>query len=103
MTAGSAEQAAGVSQISRAIGQVDQVTQRNAAAAEELSSTSQELAAQASALRQLMTFFRVSPGSNAPTGPAPAPEQRGAFSGWPAVGTGRRIPALLARSRERTT
>lgn len=70
VTAGSAEQAAGVSQISRAIGQVDQVTQRNAAAAEELSSTSQELAAQASALRQLMTFFRVSPGSNEPPTPA---------------------------------
>jgi len=55
------------------------VTQRNAAAAEELSSTSQELAAQASALRQLMTFFRVSPGSKAPLEPALAPEQPGAF------------------------
>ncbi len=79
VTAGSSEQAAGVSQISRAIGQVDQVTQRNAAAAEELSSTSQELAAQASALRQLMTFFRVSPDSKEPPGPALAPEQPGVF------------------------
>ena len=81
VTAGSSEQAAGVSQISRAIGQVDQVTQRNAAAAEELSSTSQELAAQATALRQLMTFFRVSPGSSTePSAPAPAPEQHPAFA-----------------------
>ena len=73
VTAGSAEQAAGVSQIGRAIGQVDQVTQRNAAAAEELSSTSQELAAQATALRQLMTYFNVSGRSGPPSTPA-APE-----------------------------
>jgi methyl-accepting chemotaxis protein len=39
--------------------QVDQVTQRNASAAEELSSTAEELAAQAESLQQMMTFFRV--------------------------------------------
>jgi methyl-accepting chemotaxis protein len=38
---------------------VDQVTQRNASAAEELSSTAEELAAQAESLQQMMTFFRV--------------------------------------------
>jgi methyl-accepting chemotaxis protein len=70
VSAGSAEQAAGVRQINQAIAQVDQVTQRNAAAAEELSSTSEELASQAEALRLLMSFFRVS--SEAPTSSPPS-------------------------------
>jgi methyl-accepting chemotaxis protein len=57
--AASAEQAAGVGQINKAMSQVDQVTQRNASAAEELSSTAEEMASQAEALQQLVSFFRV--------------------------------------------
>jgi methyl-accepting chemotaxis protein len=38
--------------------QVDTVTQRNASAAEELSSTSEEMASQSQQLQQMMTFFR---------------------------------------------
>lgn len=53
------EQAGGVAQINTAINQVDQVTQRNASAAEELASTAEELSSQAEALRELMGFFRV--------------------------------------------
>jgi methyl-accepting chemotaxis protein len=53
----SQEQASGVGQINKAMGAVDQVTQRNAAAAEELSSTAEELATQASALQDLIGFF----------------------------------------------
>ena len=56
----SGEQAAGVSQINRAISQVGLVTQRNAAGAEELSSTAEELASQAEALQDMISFFRVS-------------------------------------------
>jgi hypothetical protein len=41
------------------MGTVDQVTQRNASAAEELSSTAEEMAAQAAALQQIMGFFVV--------------------------------------------
>jgi methyl-accepting chemotaxis protein len=59
VSAASAEQAAGVAQINRAMGQVEQVTQRNASAAEELASTAEEVASQAEALKQLMEFFRV--------------------------------------------
>lgn len=59
VVASSKEQAASVGQINRAMGQVDQVTQRNAAAAEELSSTAEETNAQAEALLQLVSFFRV--------------------------------------------
>ena len=59
VTAASAEQSSGVTQINRAMSQVDSVTQRNASSAEELSSTAEELAAQSEQLQQLMTFFRV--------------------------------------------
>lgn len=59
VAAASREQSSGVAQINKAMGQVDQVTQRNASAAEELSGTSEEMASQAGALQQLMVFFRV--------------------------------------------
>lgn len=62
VTATSAEQASGVKQINQAMLQVDHVTQRNAAAAEELSATSEEMAAQAEALRELTAFFRLANG-----------------------------------------
>jgi methyl-accepting chemotaxis protein len=54
----SREQATGVNQMNKAMGQVDQVTQRNASAAEQMSSTAEELSAQSEALLQLMAFFR---------------------------------------------
>jgi methyl-accepting chemotaxis protein len=59
------------------MGQVDQVTQRTASAAEELSSTAAEMAAQAESLQQLLAFFRVSdeagasPRAATPARPAP--------------------------------
>ena len=55
----SREQSVSVAQINKAMVQVDQVTQRNAAAAEELASTAEELAAQAEALTEMMSFFRL--------------------------------------------
>lgn len=62
VAAASDEQSTGVTQINRAMGQVDQVTQQNASAAEELSVTAQQMAGQASSLQELMAFFRL-PGS----------------------------------------
>jgi len=59
MVAASAQQASGVTQMSKAMLHVDQVTQRNASASEELASTAEELSAQAEALQQLVSFFRV--------------------------------------------
>ncbi|MBN9683890.1 MULTISPECIES: methyl-accepting chemotaxis protein [unclassified Corallococcus] len=69
----SREQSIGVSQMNRAMTQVDQVTQRNASAAEELSSTAEEMATQAESLLQMMTFFRLMEGFsyNAPAMPRP--------------------------------
>jgi methyl-accepting chemotaxis protein len=79
----SREQAVGVAEVSRAMSQVDQVTQRNAAAAEELSSTAEEMAAQAESLQRLMGMFRAKddlareprsalPSQRFPTGNQPA-------------------------------
>jgi len=59
VTTASREQGAGVNQVNRAMTQVDQVTQRNASAAEELTSTAGQLATQAQALQKLMGSFRI--------------------------------------------
>jgi len=82
VAAATAEQAAGVSQINRALTGVDQVTQRNASASEELASTAEEMASQAESLQQLMAFFRVTGIADAPVrtpakAPKPAPEGNG--------------------------
>jgi methyl-accepting chemotaxis protein len=59
VTTSSREQSAGVNQVNRAMTQVDQVTQKNAAAAEELSGTAGLLTAQAQELQKLMSSFRI--------------------------------------------
>ena len=59
VAAASSEQAAGVSQINRALASVDEVTQQAASAAEELASTAEEMAGQASSLEQVIAFFRL--------------------------------------------
>ena len=59
VAAASREQSSGVNQINKAMGQMDQVTQRNASAAEELASTAEELSSQAEALQQLVAIFQI--------------------------------------------
>ena len=66
------EQSSGVSQMNRAMTEVDKVTQRNASVAEELSSTAEEMSAQAQSLRRLIGFFQIEapsadPGSRRPS------------------------------------
>jgi methyl-accepting chemotaxis protein len=53
------EQSASVGVITNVMGQVDQVTQRNATAAEELSGTAEEMASHAAMLAELVEFFRL--------------------------------------------
>jgi methyl-accepting chemotaxis protein len=55
----SADQAAGIEQVTRALGQVDDITQRNAAAAEQLAAMAEEMSAQADTLQRQVSFFRV--------------------------------------------
>ena len=74
VAAASQEQSRGVAQINKAMAAVDQVTQRNASAAEELSSTSEEMAAQAASLQELLSFFKVAAAAVQPAAPhAPRP------------------------------
>ncbi len=53
------EQNVNISQINQSVLQLDQVTQRNAAAAEQLASASEELSAQASLLQDNMSYFHL--------------------------------------------
>ncbi len=103
VAAASDEQATGVEQINRAMGQVDDVAQRNASAAEELASTAQEIAAQSESLRQELDIFRLSdeegaslphaaPVLVAPAAPAPRPGRRPAPPRGPASRSGRPDP-----------
>ncbi len=59
VAAASAEQSSGVGQMNRAMAQVDQVTQGNASAAEELASTAEELMRHAESLEKRIGFFRL--------------------------------------------
>ena len=59
IAASSEEQAIGAGQISQAISQVNQTTQHNASASEELAATAQELHSQAERLKQNIAFFRI--------------------------------------------
>jgi methyl-accepting chemotaxis protein len=69
VAAASTEQAAGVAQMNRSMLQVDQITQRNATASEELAAAAEEMSAQADGLRQLSDFFSLD--ENAASRPAP--------------------------------
>jgi len=75
VAATSSEQSSGVGQINKAMLGLNDVTQQNAAAAEELSSTAEEMAAQAEGLLQLVSFFRVD-GAEDPGAPRGRPGAR---------------------------
>lgn len=59
IAAASSEQSSGIDQINRAVSQMDQVTQSNAAQTEELSSTAQNLTVQAEQLQELVGSFKL--------------------------------------------
>ena len=104
VAATSQEQASGVAQINRAMGQVDEVTQRTASAAEELSSTAEGVAAQAESLRQLVGFFQVAEGqvTEGPEAAARVPPVRAPPAERPAPPTAR-VPAAVAAGERRAT
>jgi methyl-accepting chemotaxis protein len=75
IAAASQEQSQGIDQVNKAVTQMDQVTQANAAQTEELSSTAQALSTQAQQLQRLVARFRL--GETAPGATAPAPGPAG--------------------------
>ncbi|HEY5957570.1 MAG TPA: methyl-accepting chemotaxis protein, partial [Polyangiaceae bacterium] len=64
IAAASREQSSGIDQVNKAVTQMDQVTQSNAAQTEELSGTTENLAAQADRLREVVEQFHLNEGSN---------------------------------------
>ena len=59
ITAASQEQSAGIEQVNRAIGQMDQVTQQNAALVEEAATGAGALQAQAEKLGSVVAIFKL--------------------------------------------
>ena len=82
IASGSRDQALGVDQVNRSVAQMDQLTQTNAAGAEELSATASALATQAADLRALVSRFVVTD-----TGPTTR-EDRRSVRPPPAVASG---------------
>jgi methyl-accepting chemotaxis protein len=58
IAAASKEQSTGVAQINGAMGQLNQATQTNASASEELAATAEEMGGQAAQLQELMGYFK---------------------------------------------
>ncbi|MDR5854535.1 methyl-accepting chemotaxis protein [Caballeronia sp. LZ062] len=63
IAAASAEQTSGIEQVSRAVTQMDEVTQQNAALVEEAAAAAQSLEDQAARLRQAVAVFQVTEGA----------------------------------------
>jgi len=59
ISAASEEQSGGIDQISRAVTQMDEVTQQNAALVEEAAAAAQSLDDQVKTLQQAVAIFRV--------------------------------------------
>jgi hypothetical protein len=75
IAAASNEQSTGIDQVNRAVAQMDQVVQSNAAQTEELSSTARALAAEAGSLQELVGRFKLEAGEGASVRtPAPGPK-----------------------------
>jgi methyl-accepting chemotaxis protein len=95
----SQEQAAGIEQVNKAVVQMDEVTQQNAALVEEAAAASEAIVEQARTLSELVARYRVGNETEIPTAEpapsaAPAAERRGAARPWS------NRPAPAARAAE---
>ena len=59
IAAAGSEQAAGIDQVNRAIGQMDEVTQQNAALVEEAAAASRSMEDQVTELRRQVGYFQL--------------------------------------------
>ncbi len=90
IAAASNEQSVGANQINKALQQLDQVVQQNAAASEEMATTSTALLAQAEQLQNTIAFFKFDGSSTASRRNSPADDKQ--------VKPHKKQPALSARS-----
>jgi methyl-accepting chemotaxis protein len=79
----SQEQSAGIEQVNKAVMQMDEMTQQNAALVEEAAAASESVDTQARSLQQLMVFFTIEEGGKAQDSPgadmsmpAPTPPEK---------------------------
>jgi methyl-accepting chemotaxis protein len=104
IAAASREQSSGIEQVNKAVMQMDQTTQQNAALVEEASAASQAIVEQAQALNGMIARYNVGGESGKPAAKAAAAsaERRSAARPWanraaPAAGSGRTAAAEPAR------
>ncbi|MHB1024990.1 MAG: methyl-accepting chemotaxis protein, partial [Desulfobacteria bacterium] len=92
-SAASSEQSRGIDEVSTAIGQMDKVTQGNAANAEEIASASEELSAQAVSMEEVVRSLEglITGGGNTTARTSSAPQPASAA---------RRTPALMTPASE---
>lgn len=64
ISAAAAEQTDGIEQINKAVGQMDEMTQQNAALVEQASAASENMAEQARKMKELMSFFTMMGGAD---------------------------------------
>jgi len=89
ITAASQEQSSGIEEVNRAIAQMDEMTQQNAALVEEAAATAESMQQQAGTLAEAVSVFKVDGATRMTTAPAakapaivkaePAPVRRAAI------------------------
>src|SRR6185295_9053967 len=90
IAAASREQSSGIEQVNRAVMQMDEMTQQNAALVEEATAASQSMADQARDLNQMMNRYRID--ESAASGWVSSPAQRANV----AAATGTFLPTKAA-------
>ena len=92
----SEEQSSGIEQVNKAVSQMDEMTQQNAALVEEASAAGESMSEQARAMKQLLSFFRLSEGGAQQSFAQPAaPAPRASLPPKSAAPTnGRSMPAV---------
>ncbi|SDA55442.1 MULTISPECIES: methyl-accepting chemotaxis protein [unclassified Janthinobacterium] len=96
ISAASVEQSTGIEEINRAITQMDEVTQQNAALVEEAAAASQSLQEQAGKLDAVVSAFTLAPGQ---AGAAPAAAPRAVHAPAAQAAAARKAPLKLVATR----
>ena len=94
ITAASQEQTTGVEQVNSAMGQLNQITQQNASASEELAATAEEMSGHAGTLQELMSFFSIENQDKIRQTASSQPKAKAKAIGKPVVSLASRVPVM---------